>query len=247
MAGSENEIVFDHIALAAPEIACAPEFLVGQLGGLSGFGGPSPEYSWWHWDFDGGGRVEVLEPRGKPGGFIHRFLDSRGPGIHHATFKVPDLKKACSRAEGLGYTIVGFNDSEPSWKEAFLHPKQAMGVVVQLVEAGPGSGDDFAQRYPSPAPAEPRDRPASVSIVGLRMRSGNPEAVQRQWSGVLQGKATENENEIVFTWPTSGMRVAVTIEDRSDDVSESIEVRSDRTLSLPSEALPLLGARFVQV
>ncbi len=51
---------FDHIALATPRISDAPVFLVGELGGVSGFGGPAGPYRWWHWDYPGGGRIEVI-------------------------------------------------------------------------------------------------------------------------------------------------------------------------------------------
>ena len=54
--------VFDHIALATHSIADAPALLVGELGGVSGYGGPSGDFRWWHWDYEGGGRIEVIEP-----------------------------------------------------------------------------------------------------------------------------------------------------------------------------------------
>ncbi len=102
-------VVFDHIALGAPRIADAPAFIAGELDGESGYGGPSGAYGFWHWDFPGPGRIEVIEPDGPPGGFVHRFLERQGPGIHHVTFKVPSLHESCERAESLGYSIVGYD------------------------------------------------------------------------------------------------------------------------------------------
>ena len=67
--------VFDHVAIATDKIANAPGILVGKLGGISGYGGPSGDFSWWHWDFEGGGRIESIEPDGPPGGSVHRHLE----------------------------------------------------------------------------------------------------------------------------------------------------------------------------
>src|SRR5262245_15300792 len=114
-------------------MADAPSVLVGALGGSPAHGGSSSQYRFGQWRFDGGGRLEILEPE-KPDGFLSRFLETRGPGIHHVTFKVPSLQDACGRARDLGYDIVGYDDSDPEWKEAFLHPKQALGIVVQFAE-----------------------------------------------------------------------------------------------------------------
>ena len=76
------DIALDHIALAARKISDAAEFIAGSLGGASGYGGPSGDFRWWHWDFPGGARIEVIEPDGPAGGFVHRFLEQNGPGIH---------------------------------------------------------------------------------------------------------------------------------------------------------------------
>lgn len=54
--------------------------------------------------------------------------------IHHVTFKVPSLAQICDGARAIDYEIIGYDDSHPDWKEAFLHPKQAQGLVVQFAE-----------------------------------------------------------------------------------------------------------------
>ncbi len=78
--------------------------------------------------------------------FLQRFLEASGPGPHHLTFKVPDLTSAIERVQRSGIEPIGINRSDPEWMEAFLHPKVATGVVVQLAEAygtwsNPGPGD----------------------------------------------------------------------------------------------------------
>lgn len=239
-------VAFDHVALAAPRIAAAPEFLVGELGGVSGFGGPAGDYRWWHWDFAGGGRIEVIEPDGPPGGFVHRFLARNGPGIHHVTFKVPSLPKTCERAEGFGYDIVGYNDADPGWREAFLHPKQAMGIVVQIVQPRERAEGDGGYRAGEPPP-QPDDPPPSAAVVGVRMRTGDRARAVRQWGELLEAEVAEAPDELLFSWPGSGMRVAVSLERGGPDASEAIELRADRPLRLPEGPHPVLGALFRQL
>src|SRR5713226_3555188 len=127
-------IRFDHIAIGVTRIAEVPAFLVGTLGGVARYGRSiGGAFIWTVWRFEGGGRIEILEPRGDDG-FLHRFLAQRGPGIHHVTFRVPSLRAACERAEARGSSVVGYDDSDPSWMEAFLHPREALGIVVQFAE-----------------------------------------------------------------------------------------------------------------
>ncbi len=236
-------VAFDHIAMATHRIADAPAFLVGALGGQSGFGGPSGPYRWWHWDYAGGGRLEVLEPDGPPGGFVHRFLQRNGPGIHHVTFKVPSLQASCARASEHGYEIVGYNDANTHWREAFLHPKQAMGIVVQMVESQPREGDHEHHRAER-AFSEPSSPPPPVRVVGLRLRTGDRERARRQWGEVLGAETIEGPDELLFTWPGSGMRIAVAVERGASDCSEAIEISAERPVPLPEGEHPLLGTEF---
>lgn len=240
-------VVFDHLALAAHRISDAPEFLVGELGGVSGYGGPAGDYRWWHWDYDGGGRIEVIEPDGPPGGFVHRFLERRGPGMHHVNFEVESLSAACERARSLGHTVVGYNDSHPHWREAFLHPKQAMGIVVQIVETSHGDHEEHWEHPHIAGPPGPANAPPPVSVVGLRMRSGDRAAAVRQWGELLEGECEERPDGLVFRWPGSSMRVAVTIEDGVSNQAMEIELRAYRSLRLPGSPHPELGARFRQL
>src|SRR5690349_1307741 len=174
-------IRFDHVAMAAHRIADAPEVLVGVLGGEACGGGPAAAYTWTAWQYANGGCLEVLEPRGQDG-FLHRHLASRGPGVHHVTFRVPSLDGVCARAMEQGYRIVGRDESDPSWAEAFLHPKEALGIVVQFAESRVP-----APRRPWTAPPGPPNPPPAVSIVGLRMRARSAERADTQWARIVEG------------------------------------------------------------
>jgi catechol 2,3-dioxygenase-like lactoylglutathione lyase family enzyme len=234
-----DRVLFDHIAIGVPRMADTAPFLAGVLGGVPDSGYPSGPFTWGSYRFDGGGCIELIEPVG-PSGFVHRFLAERGPGIHHVTFKVPSLDEACARAEAEGYGIVSRDDSDPEWKEAFLHPKQALGIVVQFAEPGPS---DEAPP-PTPPPAVPAP-PPPVTLLGLRMRCQSRERAVTQWKTVLEGEMTEGpRGSLYFRWPGSFMRLAVEIDPVQNEGPLAIELLSARRLALPSGAHPVLGAVF---
>jgi methylmalonyl-CoA/ethylmalonyl-CoA epimerase len=231
-------VLFDHIAIAVPRLAEAQAVLEGELGGRSTFGDTTEAYRFWHWRYPGGGDLEVLEPVGADG-FLHRFLAQRGPGIHHVTFTVPSLGEACDRARRHGYSIVGYDDSDPQWKEAFLHPKQAQGIVVQLAETvhrsemSPASGR-------GPEPAE-----AAITVLGLRTRAYSRERAHTQWGAVVRGEREDPANDtVVYRWPGSAMRIVVEIDPTADEGPLAIEYTRRRPIALSGKPHPVLGAVF---
>ena len=239
-----TRIRFDHIAIGMSRMVDATEMLVGTLGGVPAYGQPSGVFRWGSWTFEGGGTIEILEPLGDHG-FLHRFLDERGPGVHHVTFKVPSLDEVSARAERAGYDVVGRDDTDPEWKEAFLHPKQALGIVVQFAESA--GGDDGPQPPWQPPPGPP-DPPAPVTIVGLRLRAHSRERARRQWETVLEGRPSEGpEGELIYRWPDSPMRLAVEIDPARDEGPVAIELASDRAIALPDGPHPALGTVFRRV
>lgn len=238
-----DRVLFDHIAIALPRMADAAPFLCAELGGEPDAGQPSGVFAWGTYRFEGGGSIEIMEPAG-PSGFLHRFLAERGAGIHHVTFKVPSLAEACARAESAGYDIIGRDESDPEWKEAFLHPKQALGIVVQFAESGPPHAGSRPMVPPQGLPGAP----PPVTILGLRMRGQSVERAVTQWTTVLQGTAAEGpRGELVFSWRDSPMRLAVEIDPVQDEGPIALELASRRRLSLPLGPHPVLGTVFRQV
>ncbi len=83
----------------------------------------------------GKSRVELLEATGKDTP-VARFVEKRGPGIHHLTFEVDDIVAALDRLAGVGIELldrvprIGAGGS----RVAFVHPRAAGGVLVELVE-----------------------------------------------------------------------------------------------------------------
>ena len=235
-------IRLDHIAIALPRIADAPSVLVAVLGGVPERIQPSGVFRWASWTYAGGGRIEILEPLGADG-FVHRFLAAHGPGVHHVTFKVPDLDAACRRAQHQGYGIVGRDESDPSWKEAFLHPKQALGIVVQLAEAGrPGPEGD-----PVELPPGRPDAPPSVRIVALRMNAHSRARALTQWRDILMADVLDGPaGGLTFRWPDSPIRILVDVDPTAAEGPRAIELSSERELAGLDEAGARLGIQLAQ-
>lgn len=79
--------------------------------------------------------LELVAPRGNPG--LERFLERRGPGLHHVAVQVEGLEEAMALLGALGVPMI---DGAPrlgarGHKVAFVHPKATGGVLVELVES----------------------------------------------------------------------------------------------------------------
>ena len=79
--------------------------------------------------------VELLEAD-TPESPIGRFVDKRGPGIHHVCFAVDDLDRTLDRCRAAGIRLI---DETPrigaeGKRIAFLHPSATGGVLVELSE-----------------------------------------------------------------------------------------------------------------
>jgi methylmalonyl-CoA/ethylmalonyl-CoA epimerase len=82
-----------------------------------------------------GGCVQLLAPL-TPDSPIGRFLDRNGPGVQQVAYTVRDVDAACAALRGRGVRLVY---EEPRRGTAgsrinFVHPKDAGGVLVELVE-----------------------------------------------------------------------------------------------------------------
>lgn len=82
------------------------------------------------------GSVELIRPLGPDNG-VARFIERRGPGLHHIAYRVPDVAGAMDdlAAEGYRFTSDGPMIGRGGHRIAFMHPKSAGGVLVELVEA----------------------------------------------------------------------------------------------------------------
>jgi catechol 2,3-dioxygenase-like lactoylglutathione lyase family enzyme len=147
----------DHVAVAVERWSDAWPRYVTELGGRWSSGGANVGFAPAQLAFANGARLEVLQPwQNEANPFLRRFLDSNGPGPHHLTFKVPDIDAALATVGAAGITPVSVDLSDPGWKEAFLHPREAFGTVVQLAQAAGSWQSPPPEGFPT-GPASPAD------------------------------------------------------------------------------------------
>ncbi len=85
----------------------------------------------------GGARLELLEPT-SPDSPIRKFLDSRGPGIHHLCLRSGDVRGADAALRAAGYRVLRDEPTRGAggcWVQ-FVHPKSTGGVLLELSEEG---------------------------------------------------------------------------------------------------------------
>ena len=88
----------------------------------------------------GGTAIELVEGKTE-GSAIRKFVEARGPGIHHIAFAVDDVVKAISTLQKEGLRLI--DETPKPGKErsriAFIHPKSTQKILYELVE--PAKGD----------------------------------------------------------------------------------------------------------
>ena len=80
-------------------------------------------------------KIELLEST-DPEGPIGKFIEKRGEGIHHIAFSVEKIEEHLAHAQNMGVKLI---DSTPrkgaeNLDIAFIHPKSASGVLIELCE-----------------------------------------------------------------------------------------------------------------
>jgi methylmalonyl-CoA/ethylmalonyl-CoA epimerase len=129
----------DHVSVAVKDYKRASDFFAKVLGSVPGASGTS-ESQGFFWEILSAGdlsRLELLTPSGDDS-FLESFLSDRTEGgVHHITFETPDIIKVKENLEHHKIPYFGFNVENPSWKELFIHPRDAFGVLIQIAEFKP--------------------------------------------------------------------------------------------------------------
>ncbi len=90
---------------------------------------------------DGGAAIQLLAPL-RPESTIAKFLDRNGPGIQQMAYRVVDIDatSAALRAQGKRLLYPQPRRGTAGSRINFVHPKDAGGVLVELVEPAPKNG-----------------------------------------------------------------------------------------------------------
>lgn len=220
----------DHAAIALRDVTATLATLVGEFGATVLYGGQTAGFrpiSVFVGDDDEGMQLELLEPwEPETNDFLARFLAKHGDGPHHLTFKVDDIESEIERFSRAGYEPINVDLSQPWWREAFIHPKQSFGTVVQLAQSAwglpPGGikemlalrraeGPDADRRWwEDPPPRAERE----VILKRVVMAVSSLEDALPFFAGLLGGTAEARaERRVDLVWPRGG-RIA--LEERPD-------------------------------
>ena len=142
--------VLDHIGIAVEDLAAALAFYRDALG--LHVEAPEEVVSQRvraHFIPVGESNLELLEATA-PESAIARYVGKRGPGIHHITLRVEDIRGALAHLKSRGVRLV---DEEPrpgaeGALVAFIHPSAAHGVLVELKEMPVPQPDLRPKRFP---------------------------------------------------------------------------------------------------
>ena len=129
------EVWFDHLAYCVADPRDAFNLLRSSLGMQwelweinSDFGGVQVKFS-------NGLKLELIHPNSHDGNhFTNRFISKYICGPHHLTFRVRDIQKFLAKAAELTIPIIQTSLENELWREFFIHPKEAEGLLIQVAE-----------------------------------------------------------------------------------------------------------------
>jgi len=146
----------DHVALAVRDYEKACKFFTQILGAIPGANAPdeSLKFLWQNLSLGDLSRLELITPTAEDS-FLKNFLKNKQGGVHHITLQTSDITLAKKTLEHSGIPYFGYSEQMPVWKELFIHPDDAFGVLIQIAEFNP---EDWI------APSEAFDRQRKYSV-----------------------------------------------------------------------------------
>lgn len=136
----------DHVSLAVNDYEKARIFFTELLGLVPGAYGID-EQSGFFWQLFSSGdlsRFELIAPL-KEGSFLDGFLKGKSGGVHHVTFQVGDIQETAKKLDYMKIPYFGLNDKNDNWKELFIHPRNAFGLLIQFAQFQPADWLDTSQ------------------------------------------------------------------------------------------------------
>jgi len=132
----------EHISIAVKDYDKAVDFFHNVLGAIPGVGAEDGnlKFYWQILSLGDLSRLELIKPTGE-GSFLDNFLKNKeNGGVHHITLQTPDIHKVRECLEKKNIPYFGFNEFGEVWKELFIHPKDAFGILIQIAQLNP---DDY--------------------------------------------------------------------------------------------------------
>jgi methylmalonyl-CoA/ethylmalonyl-CoA epimerase len=135
-----NVLKIDHLALLVDDMDAALDFWHSALGlEPSQVSEVSAEQSQIAFLPAGDSLIELVRPTTEDSG-LKRYLDKHGPGMHHVCLQVDDIVGLLAHLKEKGVQLINEEPrlGEDGRKYAFVHPKSAFGVMVELYELPSG-------------------------------------------------------------------------------------------------------------
>jgi LAO/AO transport system kinase len=133
-----SELSIDHVGIAVADVEASLKFFTGVLGLTSSdtedITGQNSRIRFVN---TGDAKLELVEALA-PDSPIGKYIEKRGPGLHHVALRVPDIHAAIARVVAAGVRMI---DQEPRRGAqgsliAFVHPGDTHGVLVELKQPG---------------------------------------------------------------------------------------------------------------
>jgi methylmalonyl-CoA epimerase len=224
-------IVPDHVAVAVPDLEAASRRWRDELGG-------GLVNEWEYGDFAGrqyrypnGTKLELISP--SPGtegteGFVARYLERFGAGIHHVTLLVDDIRATLATARDAGLDVVDERLEHEAWKEGFLRPSQVGGLVIQIAQATHTAEQWAELRGVTPvAPAE-----GAAHLLGPTLRHPDLDAAARLWK-LLGGELDTTPDGLLVAWHG----VPLTVRIVPGEPAGPVALRCTGTPDLPADGV----------
>lgn len=196
----------DHIAVAIPRREPAVRRFIDDLGGGSVASGRRAGSTIDQIRFALGTKLELIGPDSDHAdrGRMEGFLAKHGSAIHHVTLLVDDVADTVERLRSAGVEPSGVALGDPRYQEAFILPKDAGGVLVQLSWKDVDD-EGWARRY-GHVPTAPRADCAD--FIGARIAHQNLDTAATQWER-LGATITRGVDGVVASWGADDLRLHV--------------------------------------
>src|SRR5438046_9601394 len=126
--------ILDHIGIAVKDLAAALAFYRDALGlEIEGAEEVASQSVRAHFVPVGESKLELLEATAADSP-IAKYIEKRGPGLHHITLRVEDIDAALAHLKARGARLVDEQPREGAEgsRIAFVHPAAGQGVLVEL-------------------------------------------------------------------------------------------------------------------
>jgi methylmalonyl-CoA epimerase len=166
--------VLDHVGIAVKDLGAALAFYRDALGlDVEAVEEVASQRVRAQFVAAGEASLELLEATA-PDSAIAKYIEKRGPGLHHITLRVDDIRAALAQLKARGAKLV---DEQPrpgaeGALVAFVHPSSAHGVLVELKQTGLVVRQAHHERISAgPEPVEGRAAPIRYSLGDLELIS----------------------------------------------------------------------------